>query len=135
MLHDVGKTKVDPEILTAPRKLTREEFEQMQSHSLIGYNILKACNFMFKEIRISALEHHEKLDRSGYPNGKGNLSDISQIIGIIDCYEALTNDDRPYRSAMAPYYALNIIKKDVVEGKFRKEVFEKFTYSLANLKS
>ena len=78
------------------------------------------------------MEHHEKLDKSGYPNGKGNMSDISQIIGIIDCYEALTNDDRPYRSAMAPYDALNIIKKDVVEGKFRKEVFEKFTYSLAN---
>ena len=131
LLHDVGKTKVDPEILTAPRKLTREEFEQMQSHSLIGYNILKTCKFKFKEIRISALEHHEKLDRSGYPNGKGNISDISQIIGIIDCYEALTNDDRPYRSSMAPYDALKIIKKDVFEGKFRKEVFEKFAYSLS----
>ncbi len=131
LLHDVGKTKVDPEILTAPRKLTREEFEQMQSHSLIGYNILKTCKFKFKEIRISALEHHEKLDKSGYPNGKGNMSDISQIIGIIDCYEALTNDDRPYRSAMAPYDALKIIKKDVVEGRFRKEAFEKFTYSLS----
>ncbi len=131
LLHDVGKTKVDPEILTAPRKLTREEFEQMQSHSLIGYNILKTCNFKSKVIRMSALEHHEKLDKSGYPNGKGNISDISQIIGIIDCYEALTNDDRPYRSAMAPYDALKIIKKDVVEGKFRKEAFEKFTYSLS----
>lgn len=74
LLHDVGKTKVDPEILTAPRKLTREEFEQMQSHSLVGYNILKTCKFKFKEIRISALEHHEKLDRSGYPNGKCRAS-------------------------------------------------------------
>lgn len=131
LLHDVGKTKVDPEILTAPRKLTREEFVQMQSHSLIGYNILKTCKFKFKEIRMSALEHHEKLDRSGYPYGKGNISDVSQIIGIIDCYEALTNDDRPYRSAMEPYDALTIIKKDVVEGKFQKEAFEKFSCSLA----
>ena len=64
-------------------------------------------------------------------DSKGNLSDISQIIGIIDCYEALTNDDRPYRNAMAPFDALKIIKKDVVEGKFLKEAFEKFTYSLA----
>ncbi len=131
LLHDVGKTKVDPEILTAPRKLTREEFEQMKSHSMTGHNILKACNFNFKEIPVSALEHHEKLDGSGYPNGSGNISNISLIIGIIDCYEALTNDDRPYRSAMAPYDALKIIKKDVIEGKFRKEIFEKFAYSLA----
>ena len=135
LLHDVGKTKVDPEILTAPRKLTSEEFEQMKSHSLIGHNILKTCNFTSKEIRMSALEHHEKLDKSGYPNGKGNISDISQIIGIIDCYEALTNDDRPYRSAMAAYDALKIIKRDVIEGKFRKEYFEKFAYSLAGLKT
>jgi HD-GYP domain-containing protein (c-di-GMP phosphodiesterase class II) len=131
LLHDVGKTKVDPEILTAPRKLTREEFEKIQSHSLMGYNILKACKFSSKEIRISALEHHEKLDKSGYPNGKSRISEISQIIGIIDCYEALTNDDRPYRSAMPPYDALRVIKEDVVAGKFRKDIFEKLTYSLA----
>ena len=74
------------------------------------------------------------MDKSGYPNGKGKISDISQIIGIIDCYEALTNDERPYRSAMAPYDALKIIKKDVSGGKFRKENFEKFAYSLAVLK-
>lgn len=135
LLHDVGKTKVDTEILTAPRKLTREEFKQMQSHSLIGFNILKKCKFKSKEIRITALEHHEKLDRSGYPSGKGNIADISQIIGIIDCYEALTNDDRPYRNAMAPYDALKILKKDVTEGKFRKENFEKFAYSLSGKKS
>jgi HD-GYP domain-containing protein (c-di-GMP phosphodiesterase class II) len=59
------------------------------------------------------------------------MSEISQIIGIIDCYEALTNDDRPYRSAMRPYDALGIIKKDVIAGKFQKSIFEKFAYSLA----
>ena len=131
MLHDVGKTRVDPKILTAPRRLTTKEFEKMKAHSLIGYNILKKCNFMYKEIRISALEHHEKLDRTGYPNGKDNLSYISQVIGIIDCYEALTNDDRPYRSAMAPYDALTTIKSDVVNGKYQKDIFKKFTYSMA----
>jgi HD-GYP domain-containing protein (c-di-GMP phosphodiesterase class II) len=130
LLHDVGKTKINPEILTAARRLTKEEFAEMQSHSTIGYNILKLCNFKCKEIRMGALEHHEKLDKSGYPNGKSNISEVSQILGIIDCYEALTNDDRPYRSAMEPYEALQLIKKDAVEGKYNKSIFEKFAHSL-----
>ena len=130
LLHDVGKTRIDSEILTAPRKLSKEEFEEMQRHCTIGYEILRACRFSHKEIRLSALDHHEKLDKSGYPNGKSNTGQVSQIIGIIDCYEALTNDDRPYRSAMPPYEALNLIKNDVVAGKFDKSLFEKFTYSL-----
>jgi putative nucleotidyltransferase with HDIG domain len=132
LLHDVGKTKIDLEILTASRKLTKQEFEEIQKHCTIGHEILKVCNFKYKEIRLAALEHHEKLDKSGYPTGKTKLSYMSQIIGIIDCYEALTNDDRPYRSAMPPFDALNLIKKDVMSGKFDKSIFEKFTFSLAN---
>ena len=131
LLHDVGKTKIDIEILAAPRKLNKEEFEEMQRHCTAGHDILRACNFDRKEIRLAALEHHEKLDKSGYPNGKSNVTDASKIIGIIDCYEALTNDDRPYRSAMPAYDALNIIKKDVVAGKFDKSIFEKFAHCLA----
>ena len=130
LLHDVGKTKINPEILTAARRLTKEEFTEMQNHTIIGYKILKSCNFQYNEIRMAALEHHEKLNKSGYPNGKSNISEVSQILGIIDCYEALTNDDRPYRSAMEPYDALQLIKKDVVEGKFNKSIFEKFAQSL-----
>ena len=131
LLHDVGKVKINPEILTAPRRLTDKEFAEMQKHSLIGYTILKGCNFESKEIRIVALDHHERLDKSGYPNGKFNMSDTAQIIGIFDCYEAMTNDDRPYRSAMAPYEALQLLKKDVMGNKFNKLIFEKLTYSLA----
>jgi len=130
LLHDVGKTKVSEDILTAPRRLTDEEFRLMQQHTVIGYNILKKCRLGAKEVSRVALEHHEKLDKSGYPNGKGNISEVSQVICIIDCYEALTNDDRPYRSAMTAYDALNLIKKDVEVGKFSKPVFESFAYSL-----
>ncbi|UCD33602.1 MAG: HD domain-containing protein [Desulfobacterales bacterium] len=109
LLHDVGKTKIDPEILQAAGKLSDEEFEEMKKHTTIGFNILDKCQFNDQRIKLTALDHHEKLDGSGYPNGKSNLSEIAQIIGIIDCYEALTNDDRPYRSAMDPLKALEII--------------------------
>lgn len=134
LLHDVGKTKISNEILTAPRKLTNEEFEEMKRHTILGYNILIECQFNNREIAVCALDHHEKIDGSGYPNGKTRISQPSQIIGIIDCYEALTNDTRPYRSAMDVYDALNqIIMEDVVSGKYDKSLYTSLIKSLGSL--
>lgn len=130
LLHDVGKTKTDQDILKAPRSLTNEEFENIKKHTTIGYNILKRCKFTDKNICLVALEHHEKLDGSGYPHGKKQISEAAQIIAIIDCYEALTNNERPYRNAMIPIDTLTLIKDDVAAGKFNKNIFEKFAYSL-----
>lgn len=135
LLHDVGKTRVDPEILRAPRKLTDEEFKRMQQHTLIGYDILKKCRFDSTEISRAARCHHERLDGSGYPNGDERIPEVSQVIGIIDCYEALTNDDRPYRNAMAAFDALSLVKKDVAAGKYSKHLFEVFTHSLVSTKA
>jgi putative nucleotidyltransferase with HDIG domain len=130
LLHDVGKTRVDANILKAPRKLTDEEFREMQRHTLTGYNILSGCRFGDNEIKLTALQHHEKLDGSGYPSGTRRICETAQIIGLIDCYEALTNDDRPYRDAMEPLRCLQLLKNDVEVGKFNRRVFEKFAYSL-----
>ena len=130
LLHDVGKAKIDSEILAVPRKLTDEEFETMKAHTIIGFQVLNKCKFANPDIKLSALQHHEKLDGSGYPEGVKQISEMAQIIGIVDCYEALTNDDRPYRTAMDPFKALTIIKDDVMAGKFSRRIFEKFCYSL-----
>jgi len=130
LLHDVGKTKINTELLTTSRKLTAEEFLEIQRHTIMGHNILKTCKFRNKEIKLTAQQHHERLDGSGYPNRLTQISEAAQIIGFIDCYEALTNDDRPYRSAMYPLKALNFMKYDVEAGKFKKIIFEKFAYSL-----
>lgn len=54
------------------------------------------------------------------------------VLGIIDCYEAITNDDRPYRSAMNPMAALELIKRDVDNGKYNREIFRDFAYSLTD---
>jgi putative nucleotidyltransferase with HDIG domain len=131
LLHDVGKTKINHELLTAPRKLTDAEFQEIKSHTTTGFNILSECKFDTKEISVSALEHHEKLDGSGYPNNKTEISIIAQIIGIIDCYEALTNNDRPYRNAMGAFDTLNqVIKNDVKSGKYSAELYAQFVNSL-----
>jgi HD-GYP domain-containing protein (c-di-GMP phosphodiesterase class II) len=76
------------------------------------------------------LQHHEKIDGNGYPRGINHISKTAQIVGLVDCYEALTSDDRPYRNAMDPFRALIIIKDEVLAGKFNRRIFEKFCYSL-----
>jgi HD-GYP domain-containing protein (c-di-GMP phosphodiesterase class II) len=130
LLHDVGKTEIPDDILRAPRKLTRKEFNVMKRHPKLGEFIIKVKSGIDGRIARGALEHHEKLDGSGYPKGTRHISFVGQLLGIIDCYEALTNEERPYRSAKSPLEALKVIKKDVEAGKFDRIIFEKFCYSL-----
>ena len=131
LLHDVGKTEIPPEILTASRKLTPEEFEVMKSHTSIGGRLIRQIKQLGEDAAQGALEHHEKLDGSGYPKGVKEISFCGQLIGIVDCYEALTNEDRPYRRAMAPLETLKLLTEDVEKGKFNRELFKKFCRSLA----
>ena len=130
LLHDVGKTEISSSILKAPRKLNDEEFKLMKTHPRIGYEIIRHGNKIGVEVAQGALEHHEKLDGSGYPKGTYHISYVGQLLGIIDCYEALTNEDRPYRRAREPVETLKFIKDEVESGKFSRAIFEKFCYSL-----
>ena len=130
LLHDVGKTEIPDHILKAPRKLSSKEFMVMKRHPKIGEFIIKVKSGIDGGIARGAMDHHEKLDGSGYPRGKREISYVGQVLGIIDCYEALTNEDRPYRKAMSPLDALKTIKTDVEAGKFNRKIFEKFCYSL-----
>ena len=130
LLHDVGKTEIPDNILKAPRRLSDEEFKIMKRHPKIGEYIIKIKSELGGAIARGALEHHEKLDGSGYPKGVRHLSFAGQLLGIIDCYEALTNEERPYRRAKSPLDTLKLIKSDVEAGKFDRKIFEKFCYSL-----
>jgi HD-GYP domain-containing protein (c-di-GMP phosphodiesterase class II) len=129
-MHDVGKTEIPDSILKASRKLTRKEFKVMKRHPKIGDFIIKFKSGIDSGIARGALEHHEKLDGSGYPRGIRHISFAGQLLGIIDCYEALTNEERPYRRAKSPLDTLKLIKQDVEAGKFDRKIFEKFCYSL-----
>lgn len=131
LLHDVGKTKTDEKILKSPRKLSDDEFAKIKNHPTQGYNLLKRCKFTNPEIKLCALQHHEKLDGSGYPSGLTQISEFAKIISIVDCFEALTNDERPYRDSMIPYRALHLIKQEVNAGKFDKDIYSKFICCLS----
>ena len=131
LLHDIGKARIDKDLLTAARKLNEEEFMEIQKHTIIGYNILNECQFRNDKIKTTALQHHEKLDGSGYLSGRTNIDEFAQIVSIIDCYEALTNYERVYRKAMNPLSALELIQSEIVEaGKFSRQIFKDFAYSL-----
>ena len=130
LLHDVGKTEIPSSILKAPRKLSTQEFNIMKTHPTVGREIIRDKNKIGGGVAEGAYEHHEKLDGSGYPLGTTRISYIGQLLGIIDCYEALTNEDRPYRRARQPLETLKFLKNDVDAGKFSRDIFEKFCYSL-----
>jgi putative nucleotidyltransferase with HDIG domain len=134
LLHDVGKVQLPNDILTAPRKLTDEEYEEVKNHTRYGWKILRQSRLNSK-IQVAALEHHERLDGSGYPNGlKGReISPESKALAIADIYEALTNW-RPYKSPLAPLKALDIVKRDVLRQKLDGKMFIHFAKSLVGNK-
>lgn len=109
MIHDVGKISVPSDILSKPGRITNAEFELIKEHPKTGYEILKNINFPWPIAEI-VLQHHEKIDGSGYPQGlKGKEILLeSRIIGVADVVEAITFH-RPYREALGLEYALGEI--------------------------
>jgi HD-GYP domain-containing protein (c-di-GMP phosphodiesterase class II) len=130
LLHDVGKTNTNPNIVRSSNKLDSDEFKEFQTHTTIGYQLIGKCKFSNPDLKITALQHHERLDGSGYPKKLTHISKTAQIIGIIDSYESLTKDNRPYRNSLESLKALTILKNEVEAGKLNRKIFEKFAYSL-----
>ncbi len=135
LLHDVGKTEIPQSILTAPRNLSSSEFLIMKKHPEIGADILGTYASDLLHTLPGTLEHHEKLDGSGYPRGTTDISEVGQILSVIDCYEAITNDERPYRNSMKPISALKLLKEETDLGRFNRRIFEDFAYSLTDFSS
>jgi len=110
-LHDIGKIKVPIEILNKSGKLSGLEFEIIKTHSQVGYNIIKNIDFPWPIGEI-ILQHHERMDGSGYPRGlKGEEILVeAQILAVADVVEAMSSH-RPYRPALGIDAALEEIEK------------------------
>lgn len=100
-MHDIGKIGIPDKILLKPGKLKPDEMEIMQSHTTIGQEILSNSPSRYIQTgSIIALNHHEKFDGSGYPNGlkKRSIPLVARIVAVADVYDALVTE-RPYKKA------------------------------------
>ncbi|MGC8976944.1 MAG: HD-GYP domain-containing protein [Candidatus Ratteibacteria bacterium] len=112
LLHDIGKISIPCEILVVPRKLTNIEFTLIKTHPITGYNILKVIP-NFEKVAQIVLQHHERIDGSGYPKGLigEQILKEARIIGVSDVVEAMSSH-RPYRPAFSLEEAIEEIKKN-----------------------
>ncbi len=100
-MHDIGKVAIADNILNKPAKLTKEEFNRMKDHSIIGYEMLQYSNRpLLKAASIVAYEHHEKYDGTGYPQGLSgdNIHIYGRITAVADVFDAL-GSQRVYKEA------------------------------------
>ena len=111
-IHDLGKISVPAEILSKPNKLTNIEFGLIKIHPQSGYDILKDIEFPWPVARM-VLEHHERINGSGYPNGLmgENILMESRILAVADVVESMASH-RPYRPSLGIDAALNEIEKN-----------------------
>jgi PAS domain S-box-containing protein len=111
-LHDIGKIHIPAEILSKPGRLTGEEMSIVKTHPQVGYEILKNIEFG-RPIALYVLQHHERLNGSGYPLGlKGDEILLgARIIGVADVVEAMASH-RPYRPALGIDMALKEIENN-----------------------
>jgi len=109
VLHDIGKIAIPVEILSKPGRLSKTEFELIKNHSQVGYDILNSIKFPWPISQI-ILQHHERIDSSGYPNGLLGKEILieAKILGAADVVEAMASH-RPYRPALGIDKALEEI--------------------------
>jgi HD-GYP domain-containing protein (c-di-GMP phosphodiesterase class II) len=110
MIHDIGKISVPADLLSRTARLTEAEFQMMKTHVQAGYDLLKEIIFPWPVARM-VLQHHERMDGSGYPNGStgGNLLIESRVLAVADVADAIASP-RSYRPARGIDVALYEIK-------------------------
>lgn len=112
LLHDIGKLKIPPDIISKPGKLTDDEFDLIRSHPKLGYDILRPKD-LDNRIKLAALQHHERFNGSGYPRHLTGpeISNFSSIVAIADVYDAMTSN-RVYRKGICPFKVIGILEQE-----------------------
>lgn len=112
LIHDLGKISIPTELLTKPKRLSPLEMQLMQTHPQAGYEIIKHIEYPWPVAEM-VLQHHERMDGSGYPNGlKGDEIRLeSRIVAVADVVDAMTSH-RPYRAGLGIEKALEEIERN-----------------------
>lgn len=111
LLHDIGKLDTSREILMKAARLTQSEYSEMQRHVDKGISMLTPVGGSLTNVLPIILAHHDKFDGSGYHSTSGESIPLeARILSVADVYDSLTSD-RPYRKAMSPFEAKEVIEK------------------------
>lgn len=131
ILHDIGKALIPDEVLYKPGQLSQEEYEAVKTHTKLGYEIICECKDFRPASALVALQHHEKFDGTGYPNGlKGRaIHEYARITALADVYDALTTN-RSYRGSIMPHEAIEYLR-DAEGIAFDPEIAEVFLDKIA----
>jgi HD-GYP domain-containing protein (c-di-GMP phosphodiesterase class II) len=110
LLHDLGNVNLDLSILNKPGRLTVAEYQHVKTHTTIGYQLLSSEPDVHPDVARVALEHHERPDGLGYPDGKqgDEIDPLSLLVSVVDVYDAVTSH-RVYRPARSHHDALGIL--------------------------
>lgn len=126
ILHDVGKIATDRSVLGKASSLSRAELQEIQRHPVTSYDILSEIHFPYPGVAELARHHHERLDGSGYPDGKrgDEIPRGAKIIALADAFDAMVSD-RPYRDGRPGLRALEEIRGNI-HTQFDKQVARSF---------
>lgn len=114
LLHDVGKMKVNHQVLNKPEKLLHDEFNEIKCHALHGFNVLREIRDISLESKFVVLQHHECFDGSGYPQGLAgdDIHVFAKIVSLADVFDAITSD-RIYCQKEDPYTASRFLIEEM----------------------
>lgn len=135
LLHDIGKMLIPADIIKKPGKLTDAEYHIIQKHPILGYNILKDQNIDPRIAKV-ALQHHERCDGKGYPNGLtlNEIEPYAKLVAIADVYDALTAK-RVYRGPICPLEVIGVFQTEglsVYDPGYLMTFLDQIMYSYLN---
>ncbi|KUO52780.1 MAG: hypothetical protein APF76_02270 [Desulfitibacter sp. BRH_c19] len=132
VLHDIGKSKIDKNLLDKQGALTTKEYSLVKKHSEYGYEILKNIPDIEREVVLGVLMHHERFDGAGYPMAiKGEkISVFGKIVAIADVYAAMVSE-RPYAKKGCPFVIMDYLENECAE-QFDLTYLRPFLYNIAS---
>lgn len=132
-LADCGMAKLPPNLLSFDKSLTSQSWAEIKKHPIHSYQMVKNITLLKPEMKLAILQHHERIDGTGYPLAeKGDrVHKYSQIIAIADIYHAMTSE-RPYKKAQSPFKVLQSMEEDQF-GKLDVSVLNILVTAITNL--
>jgi len=126
LLHDIGKTRIDKQILNKPGKLSADEYEQMKKHSEMGAEIIRQMTDITERVSEAVLGHHIRYNHTGYPEWARDrkFNGLTEIVAVADCYDAITTV-RAYSMPNLPKVALDMMHR-LSGTSLNGELVEKF---------